>query len=104
MFSRPIAARLALVLPLVAMVSPWWEDYVIRDSFLCSERGSVLVERNDVQASLINGPMRQTLFREHQDLPGLRFSNGDLRLIIQGDELTIEQWPQALTCLRTDHA
>lgn len=104
MIPRPTPRTLALVLPLLAMVSPWWEDYAIKESFLCNERNTVLVERNDVQASLISGSRRLTLFRHEQDQPGLRFSNGDLRLIIRGDELTLEQWPNALACLRTDNA
>lgn len=95
---------LAVVIPLLAMVSPWWEDYAIKDSFLCRERVVVLVERNDSQASLISGPLRLTLFREGRDLPGLRFSNGETRLILDGDEMTLEQLPTKLSCQRTDNA
>jgi hypothetical protein len=95
---------LALVLPLLAMVSPWWEDYAIKDSYLCRDRVVVLVERNDSQASLISGALRLTLFREARDLPGLRFSNGETRLILDGDEMTLEQLPTKLSCLRTDNA
>jgi hypothetical protein len=43
---------IAVLLPLLAMSSPWWEDYDIRDRFLCGERGSLVVERNHAQASL----------------------------------------------------
>ena len=101
--SAPVAA-LGLLAPLLSMVSPWWEDYAIKDSFLCRDRVAVLVERNDSQASLISGPLRLTLFREQRDLPGLRFSNGATRLILDGDELTLEQLPIRLSCVRTDNA
>lgn len=99
-----VTASLAVVLPLVSMVSPWWEDYAIKDSFLCRDRVAILVERNDSQASLISGPLRLTLFREQRDLPGLRFSNGETRLILDGDDLTLEQLPIRLSCIRTDNA
>ncbi len=108
--SRPMVVTsmpgkaLAVVLPLLAMVSPWWEDYAIKDSFLCRDRVVVLVERNDSQASLISGALRLTLFREARDLPGLRFSNGETRLILDGDEMTLEQLPSKLSCQRTDNA
>lgn len=104
MLPTPVTAAIALVLPLQAMVSPWWEDYAIRDSFLCRDRVAVHVERNDAQASLISGSMRLTLFREQRDLPGLRYGNGEMRLILDGDELTLEQLPMRLSCLRTDNA
>jgi hypothetical protein len=108
--SRPMVVTsmpgkaLAVALPLLAMVSPWWEDYAIKDSFLCRDRVVVLVERNDSQASLISGALRLTLFREARDLPGLRFSNGETRLILDGDEMTLEQLPSKLSCQRTDNA
>lgn len=104
MLSRPTPRCLAPVLPLLAMVSPWWEDYAIKQSFLCNERDALLVDRNDVQASLISGSMRLRLFREQKDLPGLRFSNGDLRLINRDDELTLEPCLQALDSVRIDEA
>lgn len=99
-----VSTTLGLVLPLVSMVSPWWEDYGIKESFLCRDRVAVLVERNDSQASLISGQLRLTLFRDERDLPGLRFSNGQTRLILEGDEMTLEQLPIRLSCIRTDNA
>ena len=93
-----------LLLPLLALSSPWWEGYDIRERFLCGAQGVLVVERNDAQASLISGSMRLTLFREQRDLPGLRYGNGEMRLILDGDELTLEQLPMRLSCLRTDNA
>ena len=98
------ATALGLLLPLLSMVSPWWEDYAIKESFLCRDRVAVLVERNESQASLISGHARLTLFRDQNDQPGLRFSNGETRLILDGDELTLEQLPTKLSCVRTDNA
>ncbi len=60
----PPCFALALV-PLLAMSSPWWENYGIKERYLCSDRGQVVLERNDAQASLIAGRYRSTLFREH---------------------------------------
>ena len=34
--------------------------------------------------------------------PGIRYKAGPLRLILRGDELTLEQLPQRLTCVRTE--
>ena len=85
-----------------AMSSPWWEDYAIKERFLCGGQGAVVVERNDAQASLISGGFRTTLFREASDEPGLRYRGDDLRLILQGDELTVERLPQRIQCLRTE--
>ncbi|MFN5163207.1 MAG: hypothetical protein ACK5IA_15260 [Cyanobacteriota bacterium] len=85
-----------------AMNSPWWENYDHRDRYLCSGSGSLVIERNDSQASLISGGTRLTLFREEADAPGLRYRNGDMRLILRGDELTVEQLPRQLTCVRTE--
>lgn len=82
--------------------SPWWEDYASRDRYLCRPSGSVVLERNDAQASLIQGPYRSTFFREASELPGLRYSGNDMRLILLGDELTLERPPQRIQCLRTD--
>ena len=31
--------------PLLAMTSPWWEDYEVRERFLCGDRGGLVVER-----------------------------------------------------------
>ena len=82
--------------------SPWWEDYAIRDRYLCRPEGSVVLERNDSQASLIQGRYRTTVFRESSDEPGLRYSGDGMRLILKGDELTLERLPQRIQCLRTD--
>lgn len=87
-----------------AFQSPWWENYDVRQSFLCPQRGLVVVERNDSQASILSGGSRFTLFRETGDGPGLQFRNETFRLILSGDELTLEQLPQRITCQRTDDA
>lgn len=84
------------------MQSPWWEDYAIRDRYLCRPHGVVVVERNEAQASLIQGRYRSTLFRETSNEAGIRYSGDGLRLILLGDELTLEQLPQRVLCLRTD--
>ena len=84
------------------MQSPWWEDYAIRDRYICRSHGVVVVERNEAQASLIQGPYRNTLFREPSDAAGIRYAGDGLRLILLGDELTVEQLPQRILCLRTD--
>ncbi len=86
----------------LAMSSPWWENYEIREQFLCNDSNQVVVERNDAQASLIAGRYRTTLFREDSPLPGLRYGTDRLRLILRGDELTLERLPQRIQCLRTD--
>ena len=82
--------------------SPWWEDYAIRDRYLCRPEGVVVLERNDAQASLIQGRYRSTFFRERSDEPGVRYSGDGMRLILQGDELTLERLPQRIQCVRTD--
>ncbi len=96
---------LSLLAPLaVAMGSPWWEQYEVRDTYLCSDRGRLVVERNDAQASVLTGRFRTTLFRENSELPGLRYANDMLRLVIRGDVLSVEQESQKVECLRTDSA
>ncbi|WP_216902792.1 MliC family protein [Synechococcus sp. CCY 9618] len=90
------------LLPLLAMQSPWWEHYDLRERFVCGERLSVVLERNASQASLITGGSRATLFREESDAPGLRYQNESLRVILRGDELTLEQLPTRRVCLRTE--
>jgi hypothetical protein len=84
------------------MNSPWWENYDVRQRFICPQRGSMVVERNDSQASIFSGGVRFTLFREGGEGPGLRYRNDELRVTINGDELTLEQLPQRLTCIRTE--
>lgn len=96
---------IALLAPLtLAMGSPWWEQYEIRDTFLCPDRGRLVVERNDTQASLLSGRFRTTLFRENSEQPGLRYANDMLRLVIRGDVLNLEQESGKLECLRTEQA
>ncbi|MCP9899192.1 hypothetical protein KBZ12_01025 [Cyanobium sp. Cruz CV13-4-11] len=90
------------LLPLLAMQSPWWENYDIRERFLCGDRLSVVLERNASQASLIAGRSRSTLFRENSDAPGLRYQNESLRVILRGDELTLEQLPSRRICVRSE--
>ena len=87
---------------LVAMSSPWWENYDHRDRYLCPDKGILVLERNDSQAALISGRNRFTLFREAADGPALQFSNESMRLFLRGDELTLEQLPMSLTCVRTE--
>lgn len=102
--SAPLASPLAAPLASSAepLQSPWWEDYAIRDRYLCRPEGVVVLERNDAQASLIQGRYRSTFFRERSDEPGVRYSGDGMRLILQGDELTLERLPQRIQCVRTD--
>ena len=93
-----------LLIPLLALSSPWWEDYDTRERFLCGDQGSVVVERNDAQASLISGRSRFTLFRVASSQPGLRFATDGMELILWGDSLTLEQGRRKLQCTRTDQA
>ena len=93
-----------LLIALLAVSSPWWEDYDTRDRFLCCDQGSVVVERNDAQASLISGRSRFTLFRVASSQPGLRFATDGMQLILWGDNLTLEQGRRKLQCTRTDQA
>jgi hypothetical protein len=87
-----------------AFESPWWENYDVRQSFICPGQGMVVVERNDSQASILSGGVRFTLFRESGEGPGLHYRNDNMRLTLRDDELTLEQQPQRLTCNRTDDA
>ena len=91
-----------LAFTLLAMGSPWWEDYGITEQFLCPNQRRVTLERNDSQASLIAGRFRSTLFREASELPGIRYRNDQVTLILKGDVLTMEQRSQRLECLRTE--
>jgi len=84
------------------MGSPWWENYAVRQSFICPGRGTVVVERNDSQASLLSGGFRSTLFRETASGSELSFRNDDFRVTLQGDVLTLEQATRQITCLRTE--
>jgi hypothetical protein len=88
----------------LAMGSPWWEDYGTSETFLCPNQGALIVERNDAQASLLSGRFRTTLFRENTDLPGLRYGDDRMRVIIRGDVLTLEQLPDRFDCMRSQQA
>ena len=92
----------ALDSPVKAMQSPWWENYDLKERFVCPDHGALVLERNESQASLISGRSSSILFREASDNPGLIYGNGALRVILRGDELTLEQLPQRLLCLRTE--
>ena len=93
-----------LLLPLLALSSPWWEGYDIRERFLCGAQGVLVVERNDAQASLISGNVRYTLFREASNQPGLIFQSEAMTLTLWGDSLTLEQGRRTLQCTKTDQA
>ena len=95
---------IALLVPLLALSSPWWEDYDIRDRFLCGDQGVLVVERNDAQASLISGGSRFTLFRIASSQPGVRYGSELMELTLWGDSLTLEQGRRKLQCTRTDQA
>jgi hypothetical protein len=98
----------AVLLPLLAMGSPWWEDYGTKETFLCSDQGPVVIERNEAQASLITGRYRMTLFRAQQPAPGegpilgIVYRNELMTLILRGDQLILEQLPKRTTCMRTE--
>jgi hypothetical protein len=92
----------AAALPATAMGSPWWENYERRDTYRCPDQRMLVLERNDSQASLLSGRVRSTFFREAGDAPGVRYQSGRLRLILEGDALTLEELPQRLTCVRTE--
>jgi hypothetical protein len=86
----------------LAMTSPWWEDYDVKERFLCTDKAGVVLERNDAQAALINGDSVTTLFREASEGPALVYRNGSLRLILRGDELTVERLPLTISCVRSE--
>lgn len=92
----------SLVASPLAMTSPWWENYDIKERFLCAGRGDLVVERNDSQASLFSGASRVTLFREASDDGAQIYRNAEIKLILRGDELTLERLPMQLTCLRSE--
>jgi hypothetical protein len=99
-----LLAPFLLAGPAAAMSSPWWENYDLRDRYLCSDQGTIVVERNDAQASILTGRSRTTLFREKVGGPAIRYRNDLTRLILRGDELTLERLPFKLTCVRTEEA
>ncbi len=86
----------------LAMTSPWWEDYDVKERYLCSEKGGVVLERNASQAALISGGTITTLFREAREGPALVYRNDSLKLILRGDELTLERLPLTITCVRSE--
>ena len=92
------------LLSLLALSSPWWEGYDIRERFLCGDQGVLVVERNDAQASLISGRSRFTLFRVASSQPGVRYGSDAMELILWGDNLTLEQGRRKMQCTRTDQA
>ena len=85
-----------------AMQSPWWEDYGIKDRYLCHDKGMLVIERNQSQASMISGGYRRTFFRLQSNEPGVRYSSDRMEMILRGDELTLEQLPMRIQCLRVD--
>jgi hypothetical protein len=87
---------------LLAMTSPWWENYDVKERYLCTEKGGVVLERNEAQAALISGGSITTLFRESSEGPALVYRNDSLRLILRGDELTLERLPMTITCVRSE--
>lgn len=104
-----LAAALASLVPgaltaakAQAMRSPWWENYDRVDRYRCNAQGRLVLERNESQASLISDAGRMLLFREASQDAGLRYRNEILSVILRGDELTVEQPPQRLICLRTE--
>jgi hypothetical protein len=100
---QPLLAPLTLIVHL-AMGSPWWEQYELQETYICPDRGTLVVERNEAQASLLMGRYRSTLFRENSQLPGVRYGNEMLRLVLKGDLLTLEQSSEKLECLRSNDA
>jgi hypothetical protein len=86
----------------LALQSPWWENYDRADRYQCNPQMHLVLERNESQASLITGAGRVLLFRETAESAGVSYRNDVMRVILRGDELTLEQPPQRLICLRTD--
>lgn len=108
LFGLGTAALIAAPLPPLVMGSPWWEDYAIKETFLCAEGGPVVLERNDAQASLFTGRYRMTLFRQQQPpageapIVGIVYRNDLMTLILRGDQLILEQLPKRSSCMRTE--
>jgi hypothetical protein len=92
---------------MVAMDSPWWENYERKDRFRCTQQQVLVLERNDSQASILMGGQRSTLFRDRQVQNVVRYSGEGLTLSLKGDELQIEltqPMPTMLRCQRTEDA
>lgn len=85
----------------IAMGSPWWEDYGKSESFICPNQLTLVLERNDAQASVLSGRFRTTMFRESSELPGVRYGDDQMRLILRGDFLTMEQQGNRFECTRS---
>ncbi|MEB3168875.1 MAG: hypothetical protein ACKN89_02380 [Cyanobium sp.] len=105
-----LSFSVALLSPtLVSFNSPWWEQYDAKEKYICSDRAVVVIERNDAQASLFSRGMRTTLFRDANASPVLEYRNDLFKLVLSGDELTLDQsklnpFNPKLTCLRTEDA
>lgn len=91
-----------LIGAVLAMGSPWWENYDSQEVFVCPDRGRVVLERNDAQASLLSGRYRATLFRDTASTAVLRYRNEELSVSLRGDTLTLERLPGRVECLRTE--
>jgi hypothetical protein len=98
----------AALAPLQALAqqlgSPWWENYELKQSFLCPGHGSLVLERNESQASILSQGNRSTLFREPGEGADITYRNGEFRVMLKGDELTLQQGPRQITCMRTEEA
>ena len=99
-----MAPLLLISAALLGMGSPWWEDYTTKELYLCPNLGTLVLERNDAQASLLSGRSRSTLFREPNGDGSIRYRNDLITLILRGDVLTLEQLPRRIDCLRTEQA
>ena len=53
---------------------------------------------------MLSSQFRATLFRENSDLPGLRYGDDRMRVIIRWDVLTLEQLPDRFDCMRSQEA
>ena len=91
----------ALAAAAAAIAAPWWENYDLKQSFLCPGGRTLVLERNASQASIQGGGFNSTLFREADNSPDLTYRNDSVRVSLRGDELTLEQFPQRITCLRS---
>ncbi len=97
---------MAVPAPLVlAMDSPWWENYDRKDRFRCEQQQVLVLERNDSQASILMGGQRTTLFRDRLGDNGIRYSAEGLMVRLLGDELQLELTQPLSTlihCQRTE--
>ncbi|MFZ4566173.1 MAG: hypothetical protein ACOYMY_06890 [Prochlorococcaceae cyanobacterium] len=87
-------------LPLLAGPSPWWEHYERDDTYRCADDSRVLLERNDHQATLYRNGYRINLFRDTSITSVRRFSNDNLKLTLDGDEITLEDLITRTRCQR----